>query len=323
MAETDITFDSASVTFHASLRLPDGAEGARPAALLLAGSGPTDRNGDSALLPGEIGTLHFLADVLEERGFVSLRFDKLGSGETGIGALDVDDIAELGFTSAFVDPAAEALRLLARQSGVDPTRLIIIGHSDGALVGLELARRADTPNVYALALLEPLAVRLLDLLSTQINHQLDVVTAAGQLPETIADELRLALSDTVESLRTDGSVPENLPGPLQNAGLVRANAKALAEEDALNPRILARELPSSTTVLTSCSEKDIQISTTDIDGLDGALAHTQLTSVRMTEANHVLKDLGGRQSDGQDYVADLPWSQEFSEPFHTWLNSLS
>lgn len=323
MPDTEITFDSGIVTYHGTLRVPDGFDGPRPAALLLAGSGPTDRNGDSALLPGDIGTLRFLADLLAEHGFASLRFDKLGSGETGIGPHDVDDIAELGFTSAFVDPAAEALRFLAGRPEVDPARLVVVGHSDGALVGLALSQRADAPDVAALALLEPLAVRLLDLLSTQINGQLDAVTATGQLPQPVADELRLALAGAVDALRTDGTIPDGLPEPLQNAGLVHANAKALAEEDALDPRVLAGQLAAGTPVLTSGSAKDIQVSVADVDGLDAALADARLTSVRMADASHVLKHLGDARSNGQDYVADLPWSKEFSEPFGRWLDSLT
>ncbi len=44
----------------------------------------------------------------------------------------------------------------------------------------------------------------------------------------------------------------------------------------------------------------------DVDGLNDALAHTALTPVRMTNANHVLKDVGDRPSTGPDYVEPLP-----------------
>ncbi|EOM75199.1 alpha/beta hydrolase [Rhodococcus rhodnii] len=323
--ERDLTFDIDApvrddvVTHHATLTLPEG-EGPFPAALLVAGSGPTDRNGDSALLPGSIGTLRMLAHLLAEHGFASLRYDKLGSGETGLGPYDIDDIAELGFTSAFVDPAAEALRVLADEDTVDGSKILVIGHSDGALVGLELAVRGA--GVHGLALIEPLAVRLLDLLTDQIAAQLDAVTAAGALPVSAADELRVALAGAVESLRTDGTVSDDLPEPLQNAGIVQANAKALAEEDSLDPRELAGKLPAGTPVLTSASEKDVQVRLSDVDGLDAALTHTALVPVRMRTANHVLKDVGDAQSTGADYTQDLPWSREFTEPFGEWLDSI-
>lgn len=316
MPDTEISFSSGDVILHGSLRTPSDAGTDVPAALLLAGSGPTDRNGDSALLPGPIGTLRFLADVLERNGIASLRYDKLGSGTTGLGPYALEDVADLGF-STFTDAAFAGLQCLAEQPGVDANRLYVIGHSEGALIALTLAE-GGAP-VAGLGLLEPLSVRLLDLLTTQINVQLDAVVEAGQLPVQVADELRVAVTGAVESLRADGTLSDNLPEPLRNAGLVPANAKALAEEDRLDPRMLAAQLPAGLPVLTSCSAKDIQLSCTDVDALDAALVHTALTSLRMTTANHVLKEIGAAQSTGADYIEPLPPSTEFTEGFERWI----
>lgn len=321
MADTEITFTSGDIVVHGSLRIPDGATAPAPAALLLAGSGPTDRNGDSAMLPGPIGTLRFLADALSDAGFASLRYDKLGSGVTALGPYEVDDIADLGF-SVFVDAAADALRNLAAQPDVDSDRLIVIGHSEGSLVAMALAVRDDTPTLTGLGLLEPLAVRLLDLLTRQITGQVDAAVAGGQLPLELADQLRTGLTDAVESLRTDGTVSDDLPEPLRLAGLVSVNAKALAEEDALDPLVLASELPAGLPVVTSWSERDIQVDGADVDALDAALAHCAVTPIRMTTANHVLKEIGARPSTGADYVEDLPYSTEFRSAFDAWLAAL-
>ncbi|GAA4488832.1 hypothetical protein GCM10023094_49330 [Rhodococcus olei] len=321
MADTEITFTSGDVTVHGSLRIPDGVDGPVPAALLLAGSGPTDRNGDSAVMPGPIGTLRFLADLLADAGVASLRYDKLGSGKTGLGPYDVDDVAGLGF-SVFVDAAADALRNLAAQPDIDENRLMVIGHSEGALVAMTLAVREGSPRLVGLGLLEPLAVRLLDLLTRQITGQVDAAVAAGQLPLELADELRTGLTGAVESLRTDGTVADDLPEPLRLAGLVSVNAKALAEEDALDPRALAAELPAGLPVLTSCSIRDIQVDCGDVDALDAALAAATVTPVRMTTANHVLKEIGERPSTGADYIEDLPFSTEFRTGFVNWLATL-
>ncbi|TQF74061.1 alpha/beta fold hydrolase [Rhodococcus spelaei] len=321
MADTEITFTSGDVTLHGSLRLPADAPGPVPAALLLAGSGPTDRNGDSAVLPGPIGTLRFLADTLEQAGIASLRYDKLGSGETGLGPYDVEDVAGLGF-SVFVDAAADALKNLAAQPDIDADRLLVIGHSEGALVAMALAVREGTPTLVGLGLLEPLAVRLLDLLTRQIAGQVDAAVAGGQLPLELADQLRTGLTDAVESLRADATVPDDLPEPLRLAGLVSVNAKALAEEDALDPQVLAAQLPAGLPVLTSCSARDIQVDCGDVAALDTALGASALTSIRMTTANHVLKEIGERVSTGADYVEDLPFSAEFAAGFENWLAQL-
>ena len=113
MSDTEITFSSGDVTLHGSMRIPVSIKGAVPAVLLLAGSGPTDRNGDSSLLPGQIGTLRHLADVLEDNGFASLRYDKLGSGTTGLGPYDVEDVADLGFSTRSTRPGPTASRTRA------------------------------------------------------------------------------------------------------------------------------------------------------------------------------------------------------------------
>ena len=42
----------------------------------------------------------------------------------------------------------------------------------------------------------------------------------------------------------------------------------------------------------------------------------------MTHTNHVLKDIGDQQSTGADYVADLPFSDEFTSGFEAWLDKL-
>lgn len=321
MADFEITFTTGDITLHGSLRLPAGADAdsPAPAVLLLAGSGPTDRNGDSALLPGSIGTLEFLADLLEQHGFASLRYDKLGSGTTGLGPYELEDIGDLGF-SVFTESADAALTFLAGRAAVDPERVYVVGHSEGALIALALADSGA--NVAGVGLLEPLAVRLLDLLTTQIDSQLTAVVGAGQLPVELADELRVALAGAVESLRTDATLTDDLPDPLRAAGLVPANARALAEEDALDPRELAGRLPAGLPVVTSCSAKDIQLISSDVDALDAALAHTALTSVRMTTANHVLKEIGDAASTGADYIEPLPWSTEFTSGFEGWLRSL-
>ncbi|WP_305094169.1 S9 family peptidase [Prescottella sp. R16] len=321
MADTEITFTTGAVTMHGSLRLPAGSgpDAPAPAVLLLAGSGPTDRNGDSALLPGSIGTLEFLADLLEKRGFASLRYDKLGSGTTGLGPYDPEDIGELGF-SVFTEGARAALTFLSDRAAIDPQRVYVVGHSEGALIALALAGAGA--NVAGVGLLEPLAVRLLDLLTTQIDRQLTAVVAGGQLPLELADALRLALAGAVESLRTDATLSEDLPEPLRAAGLIPANARTLAEEDALDPRELAGRLPAGMPVVTSCSVKDIQLDCADVDALDAALAHTALTPIRMTTANHVLKEIGDAPSTGADYIQALPWSAEFTAGFEGWLDTL-
>ena len=66
------------IDVNASLTLPHG-QGPFPAVIMVAGSGPTDRNWNSPLIPGANGSAALLAQVLAETGFIALRYDKRAS----------------------------------------------------------------------------------------------------------------------------------------------------------------------------------------------------------------------------------------------------
>ena len=64
---------------EATLTRPDG-DGPFPAIAMVAGSGPTDRNWNSPLIPGTNGSAALLAQVLTDQNFITLRYDKRASG---------------------------------------------------------------------------------------------------------------------------------------------------------------------------------------------------------------------------------------------------
>lgn len=80
--DRDVVFEVDGGTLH----VPPHRDGQRlPAALLLAGSGPTDRDGNVPRLGVTPQTIGLIATVLGEVGVMSLRFDKYFSGQTGGG----------------------------------------------------------------------------------------------------------------------------------------------------------------------------------------------------------------------------------------------
>lgn len=117
----------AAGTLHGTLTMPDGASGPVPVALIIAGSGPTDRDGNNPLgAPSE--TLKLLAHGLAERGIATLRTDKRGIGES---AAAYDPETTVLFSDFVADAEVWLARLHAdaRFSSVSAT-----GHSEGALV---------------------------------------------------------------------------------------------------------------------------------------------------------------------------------------------
>jgi hypothetical protein len=75
----EVNFVAGGRTIPGTLVHPDSGTG--PGLLLLAGSGPTDRDWNTPLLPGKNGSARLLADALGARGVTVLRFDKAFSGQ--------------------------------------------------------------------------------------------------------------------------------------------------------------------------------------------------------------------------------------------------
>jgi alpha-beta hydrolase superfamily lysophospholipase len=113
--------------------------------LIVAGSGPTDRDGNSAMLPGRNDSLKMLADALAQAGIASLRYDKRGIGASKAA---MPDEAQLRFDTYVEDAAAWIAKLQA-----DPrfTSVAVIGHSEGALIGMLAAERAGAAAYVSLA----------------------------------------------------------------------------------------------------------------------------------------------------------------------------
>lgn len=108
-----------------------------PAVLLISGSGPTDRNGNTVGLPGPNNSLQLLAEALAERGIASVRYDKRGLGGSRA-ALTSE--AELRFDMLADDAAAWVQRMR-----LDPrlSTITVAGHSEGSLLGLLATQRAN------------------------------------------------------------------------------------------------------------------------------------------------------------------------------------
>lgn len=122
-----------SSTLHGSLRVPGGDE-AKPVVLIIAGSGPTDRNGNN---PQMINNAYrMLADSLEEAGIASLRYDKRGIAGS---AEAMQKESGLRFED-YVYDAAEWIEWLKKDERF--SRVIVLGHSEGSLIGMIAARYA-------------------------------------------------------------------------------------------------------------------------------------------------------------------------------------
>jgi len=315
-----VSFITGGLTIYATYRHPVGGATGFPGALLIAGSGPTDRNGNSPELAGQVDTLDTVAHWLSSDGVASLRYDKLGSGATGIGiyASNPDGIG----IGVFNGEATAALKYLAARKGVDRSRLAVVGHSEGALFALLLATglAGSAPPVHALVLLEPLSRRYLDVITEQVTAQIDAQQAAGTITAALAAQVLAKLAATVQTLRASGTVAANLPYGLANV-LSPASAKFLDQTDKYDPAQLASRLPAHFPVLVSCSNDDIQVSCIDVEHLAGGLSSADADTdlVSLTGVDHVLKEDASRTAN--DYGSPLPFSTQLETALQQFVTA--
>lgn len=141
-AESDITLSTATGSIFGTLRLPSSAP-PYPLALIVAGSGPTDRDGNNG--PIRANTYRLLAAALAKGGVASVRYDKRGIGASARAA---QSESRLRFDT-YIDDAVAWLQLLGSDKRF--SRTTIAGHSEGALIATVAAARAP---VHALVTLE-------------------------------------------------------------------------------------------------------------------------------------------------------------------------
>jgi uncharacterized protein len=114
-------------------------------ALLIGGSGPTDRDGNNPLLEEPIDNLKRLAQGLAARGIASLRYDKRGVGDSVYPGLSED---ALRFEHLVDDAVVLAGRLTSDRRF---SRVALVGHSEGALIAALAAQEAQPQAVVSIA----------------------------------------------------------------------------------------------------------------------------------------------------------------------------
>ncbi|KUI25984.1 alpha/beta hydrolase [Mycobacterium sp. GA-2829] len=267
--DDQVTFTADGLTLYGTYRHRDEPG---PAALLISESGQTDRNGDNKVA-GPVGNMRQLAELLSDHDVASLRYDKVGTGRTGLGPY-ANRPADVG-TAVYTTGAAAALRFLADQPATARDRVSVYALGEGTVHAMTLAAAPDPP-VHSLALLQPLAGRYLDIITDRVRAEADPTVLNNWLA-------------AVEEIRTKGTVPTQLPeglGAIVNPG----NIKAVIEADRVDPLALAAKVPADTPVLLTCSNSDAQAKCEALRPLIEALRHTKLTVVELDGVNHVLRD---------------------------------
>lgn len=239
--------------------LIDAGDGA-PAALIIAGSGPTDRDGNSRL-GISASTYRLLAEGLAGEGVTTLRYDKRGVGGSA-GALVSE--AELDFGDMVADARAWA-SLLRAETG--QSCVWLIGHSEGSLIGQAAA--VDNPDVCGLVLVSGAGRPA----GTVLREQISATTPEPYLTQALMVLSELEAGRTVEC-------------PPLMAALCRPSVQPyIISWMAMDPVALAAA--ETRPILVVQGSTDIQTTVVDAQALAGARAGIEL--VILEGVNHVLK----------------------------------
>jgi alpha-beta hydrolase superfamily lysophospholipase len=178
--DADVIVPANGFNIAGTLTTPPGVGRLRhPAVMLVGGSGPIDRDETVAGIP----IFGQLAGSLAERGFIVLRYDKRGVGQSG-GRTETVTLTD------YADDLIAATRWLARRDDVDSRRLAIVGHSEGGAIAMLAAAREK--KIAALVLVASIGTTGAELILEQQRHQLDLLN----LPESERNE-KIALQKKI------------------------------------------------------------------------------------------------------------------------------
>jgi hypothetical protein len=165
-----------------------------PAVILVPESGPVDRDGTVA----GISIFAQIANTLADAGFIVIRYDKRGIGQSG----GRDESATM---KDYAEDARAVVEYLRKRKDIDEQRIAVVGHSEGGLVGMLTAADAKK-RIAALVLLATPGTTGAELVLEQQRHLLDRM----ELPEGEKRD-RMDLQQRIQKAVVSGQGWESIP----------------------------------------------------------------------------------------------------------------
>jgi alpha-beta hydrolase superfamily lysophospholipase len=173
-----------------------------PGIVLVAGSGPTDRDGNNPLAPERIDVLKRIAELLAAAGIATLRYDKRGIGGSTPRPRGTLEEQERFFAwDNFVADVAAAHVELVKHDEIKSYATALLGHSEGGLLVLAAAPAITKNRPHGMVLAATPGRKLRDIVRAQVTRG--------------APNLLEAVDRTMTAIEASGHVPADLPTELQ------------------------------------------------------------------------------------------------------------
>jgi pimeloyl-ACP methyl ester carboxylesterase len=264
--DSTISLSTPSGKIYGTLTLPK-IKTKVPLVLIIAGSGPTDRNGNQEKLVNN--SLLALGDSLAKAGIASLRYDKRGIGASKAVAPSEQNLR-------FDDYVVDAVNWVKKfQHDQRFTNIYIAGHSEGSLIGMLAAQKTPIAGFISIA---GVATPADSLIIQQLSN-------APTIQQSMVDSIRMYFG-----MLRRGNTIDSIPQGIYQAFLRKSVQPYLTSWFKYNPSLEIARL--KVPVLIVQGSTDIQVDTANAHALASAKRGTRL--VMIPNMNHVMKDVPSR-----------------------------
>ena len=298
--DEQVNIPSNGFSLVGTLSRPAQAGGTRlPAVVLVGGSGPADR--DSVVFG--VPVLGQIAGALADAGFIVVRYDKRGIGQSG-------GRAESASLADYSEDVRATIKVLADRKDVDPKRIAAIGHSEGGLVALMAA--AKDKRIGAVGLIATPGITGADIVLAQQQRLLSRMKLTPEEKQAKVD----AQKKIHEAVMT-GKGLELLPPDVRRS-VDNAEFQSLLMSD---PAKLVQDVRQPLLVVQG--ELDTQVEPGNADKLE-ALARKRKNAppvevVKVPGINHLLVPATTGEADEYGTLKDKQVSQVVTQAIVTWL----
>jgi pimeloyl-ACP methyl ester carboxylesterase len=290
----DITIKTATSVIKGTLSVPEGSTN-MPVALIIAGSGPTDRDGNSALDGVQNNGYLMISDALKLKGIAVLRYDKRGVGQT----TTTKGQAENTFEDD-LDDALAIVKFLKADKRF--SKVIIAGHSEGSLIGMLACDKENADAFISLA---------------GAGFPADVLLKK-QIKEKLPKEYKKAalIIDSIKAGKPVKQSMDTVYGNIFTASLQPYWHTWMQYDPA--SEIKKVKVP----ILIIQGTNDTQVSVADAKSLKKASPNAQIKLI--TGMIHILKDAPAdkEQSETTGHKGDIPLSKELIPTLTDFINSI-
>ena len=255
-----------------------------PVALIIAGSGPTDRNGNNPMMTNN--SLKMLSEALAKKGIASLRYDKRGIGKSqASGPKEADMRFEM-----YIADAIDWAKLLKQNKNF--SQIVVVGHSEGSLIGVVASQNTEVNKFVSIAGAGQSADKI-------IREQLKAQ------PQFVLDQSTPILDELVK-----GNPVENVP-PMLNSLFRPSVQPYMISWFRYDPQVEIAKLKKPVLIVQGTT--DIQVSIDDANRLEIAKPDAKLFLIE--GMNHIFKNADAdRMKNIQTYnQPDLPVNNEMVE----------